>query len=505
MDQEKSAILDIPFRDIHMTKLTITCLLAILITMSCAAVNAAEIHSSTADKNTTTHCKLTNDKGLFKSSADALFDPGKIFKTETIPTIDLYLPPNEWDALQKNAKDEKYTQVEACYNGYRIGNIGMRFKGSFGTLYGCFDKKGNLTCPRLSMKLNFTKYDKSIEFFGLKRLNLNSNRFDDSRIREKLAYDLYRSMGIAAPRAYWTVVRVNDKSYGLYGMVEQVDKAFIKHRWTETTNRNLYKEVWLNDTNKSAVIKGLRTNRKKVSIDNFIKLATQIKNTRSDKDTVALLKHHTDLTYWAKYLAVDEAILSYDGITYFYTDNGRIGENHNYYIYESTPDFYTLIPWDVESSFWINPDHKPPHWTQKPDDCKTTYPYWEGLAIAPGCDPILKALASQKEPWLQAMQELLDGPFSEAAMKKQIDHHVALIGKYARAAETPTEFVTFDEAVGYIRLLIPQLRERMKALISQNEITRAKKPISVTHKKLLSQKNERISNINTTPSDPGPF
>jgi len=406
-------------------------------------------------------CQTTGAEEVFSANADALFN------YEAIPTFDFYLPPANWETLQENAVEEKYTSVQACFNGYRIGDIGLRFKGSFGTLYGCFDKQGNLTCPRLSLKLNFKKYDKSIQFFGLKRLNLNTNRFDDSHMREKLAYDLYRDMGIVAPRAHWAKVRVNGKSYGLYGMVEQIDKKFVADRWPESPSGNLFKEVWGTDTNKEAVIKGLRTNKDSANIENFLSFAKGINAAKNDAEVLAVLKHYSDLDYWARYMAVDEAILSYDGLIYFHTEDGSAGENHNFFIYEDKPRHFTLIPWDVESTFWINPDHAPPHWTVTPDDCSSTYPYWEGKAIAPGCDPILKALASDRKAWHQAMHILLDGPFAEKAMLAKIDRYAALIRESVQGSETPVTYISFDQAVHYLRTVIPQLRMRMEAFIAE--------------------------------------
>ncbi len=170
---------------------------------------------------------------------------------------------------------------------------------------------------------------------------------------------------------------------------------------------------------------------------------------------------HSDLDYWARYMAVDDAILNYDGVTYFNTDDGSWSHNHNYYFYEDAPSHFLPIPWDVESTFWINPDHAAPHWTVVPEDCSATYPYWSGLATAPGCDPVFLALASDLAPWRAAVRDLLDGPFAVDTMHEAIDRHEALIREAAQSPDTPTRSGSFASAVANTRSTIPGLRSRL--------------------------------------------
>ncbi len=405
-------------------------------------------------------CLKSPDLSLADADAQELFD------FDQVPVFDLYLPEDEWELLQANAMQEQYTEADACFNGRGIGKVGLRFKGSYGTLYECFEG-GKLVCPRLSMKLKFNKYDESLRFFGLKRLNFNANRYDDSRMKERLAYDLYREMGIIAPRAAWAVVKVNGQSYGLYGMVEQIDGRFTADRWSDYPDGNLYKELWPTDTNADTAVSALRTNEEAPDVNSFVKFAEDF-TSADEEDLMETLGKYMDLDHWARYMAVDEAILSYDGIIYFWTD-GVTRHNHNYYIYEDKPGHFTLIPWDVESSFWINPDHAAPHWTLLPEDCNQTYPYWGGLASAPGCDPVFKAINTDRSAWRAAVRELLDGPFAVDKMTETIDRYAELIGEEARKPETPTMYGTFDGTIPYLKSQIPELRKRLENLLAADE------------------------------------
>ena len=396
-------------------------------------------------------------------------DARALFEWEHVPTFDLHLPAEDWAHLQQNARDEQYAAAEACFEGRRIGTVGLRFKGAHGTLYGCFDATGAMLCDRLSMKLKFDEYVEEQRFFGLKRLNFNANRFDDSRMKERLAYDLYRSAGVVAPRASWAVVRVNGESLGLYGMVEQLDGRFTADRWPESPDGNLFKEVWPTDTSEDLLIAALETNEEAADVSGFSSFAQAVVASSEDQ-LLSTLGEHTDLEYWARYMAADDAIVSYDGITYFYT-NGSGSHNHNYHFYEHAPGRFTLVPWDVESTFWINPAHAAPHWTVLPDDCSRTYPYWGGLATAPACDPLFRAMSSDAQfraRWRAAARELLDGPFALATMLAEVERHAAFIGHHARARETPTMYSSFDDAVGELRRVMPELRARLEQLIAED-------------------------------------
>ncbi len=400
------------------------------------------------------------DPELADADADQLFD------YPHVPTFHFYMPPEQWEDLKANALDEEYVPAQACFEGRQLGEIAVRFKGNYGSLIECFED-GELVCPRLSMKAKFSEYDKDKRFYGLKRLNFHAYRHDDSRMKEKVSYDLFRGMGIVTPRASWAVLHVNGESQGLYGMVEQVDGRFTADRWPENPDGNLYKEVWPSVASHDAILAGLKTNEEEANVDAFVTFAEAVQ-TASEQELRDVLSQYLDLDYLARFLAVEDAVAAYDGITYFWTD-GVVANNHNFYLYEEGPESFSLIPWDLESSFWINPDHAASHWTELQEDCTETYAYWGGLARAPACDPVLRVLANDPTAWRAAAQELLDGPFGVAAMQAKIDAHKAFIQEAAHADPTPDMYSTFDDAVEWMRLGIPAMRARLEALMEATE------------------------------------
>ena len=428
--------------------------------VGCAAKSALPIPDGATDSDTAPDGP--RDPSLQTGNAAGLFG------ATSVPTFDLVLPAADWDALKVHARDEQFVPAQASYEGRAIGTVGLRFKGSYGSLYECFDSQGKMICPRLSMKIKFDEYVAGQRFFGLKRLAFNAYQYDDSRMKEKLSYDLFRAMGVVAPRAAWALLRVNGESLGLFGMVETVDGRFTADRWPNNADGNLYKELWPTHASDQQIGAALETNKASANIANYRAFSQAL--TSADKSNLlATLGHYMDLDYLARFLAVEDAVASYDGITYFWTDGTQYtnDNNHNYFVYEESPTRFTLIPWDLESAFWIDPAHSAPHWTVIPADCNLTYAYWGGLAHAPGCDRVFRALDSDLGRWRAAARTLLDGPFAVETMTATIDRYLALIGNAARADPTPTKYSSFDQAVISLRNLIPSMRARLETLIAQ--------------------------------------
>src|SRR5213079_713754 len=85
-----------------------------------------------------------------------------------------------------------------------------------------------------SLKVDLNKYVKGQKLAGLTTLNLHNNVTDASWMNEVLSHRLYRDAGVPAPRSayarvYLTVAGKQDHKYlGLYSIVENVDKDFVK-------------------------------------------------------------------------------------------------------------------------------------------------------------------------------------------------------------------------------------------------------------------------------------
>jgi spore coat protein H len=396
-------------------------------------------------------------------------DSAELFALSKIPTFDLYLPDDSWQWLQEHATEEQYVQAQLCFERKAIGLVGLRFKGSYGSLYNCFDDNGNNICRKLGMKIKFDKYDDDLRFFGLKRLNFQGYRYDDSYMKEHLSYELYRSMGIVAPRSSWALLRVNDDPRGLFGMVEDIDGRFTKNRWPNNGDGNLYKELWPGQTNDAQILQHLKTNTEIGDISAFKAFSTAI-NAAAPDNLGGTLGSYSDLDYWARYMAVDDAIANFDGITTYYV-TGSIDQagNHNFYFYQESPNKFTIIPWDLESTLSLASNFgNVPYWQTLPADCSQEYLVWGGplYVIAPGCNRVFQALAADTSSWRDAAQQLLDGPFAEATMDDNIDAAAAYIRDQATVDPHGPGASAFESAVAFQKQEIPNLRRRLQHFMS---------------------------------------
>ena len=85
---------------------------------------------------------------------------------------------------------------------------------------------GNRTlhAPKRSWKVTV---DKGHHLAGMARVNLKSMYNDPSQMREALAWGLFRTAGVPAARHTYAKLAFDATYYGLFAVIEQVDKHFL--------------------------------------------------------------------------------------------------------------------------------------------------------------------------------------------------------------------------------------------------------------------------------------
>jgi hypothetical protein len=405
--------------------------------------------------------------GAGKSGFDG--DAAELFDEQMLSTFELSLPPERWQYLQAHARDEQYEPAELRFRGEVVGQVGLRFKGNVGTLTNCFDAAGNLTCRKLSMKLKFDEYEPELRFFGLKRVNLHAMMRDPSLLHEKLTYDLYREVGVAAPRSSWALAEVNGASLGLFSLVEEIDGRFTKDRWPDDGDGNLYKEVWPRSTAPEDYAAALETNKATATHEAFASFAADLQTAPDAAARRAALGRWTDLKLLARYMAVDDAIANIDGVTALYcspADPTSCG-NHNYFFYLSRDQTrFQLVPWDLDATLWPQTiyDNVPP-WLVTPPSCDERYPVGRDAValVAPGCDPFFSGLAYDLTDYDQALDEVLAGPFSVTAAESAIERHAAFIADAVAAEPGGQTVERWQAEVAMLKHNIALLHARARA------------------------------------------
>lgn len=403
-------------------------------------------------------------------STTAAFDEGRL------DTFALSFAPEHWATLQRTALDEEYVPARLTVSGEDLGEVGVRYKGAFGTLSGCFDKTtGARTCPKLSLKIKFDAIQPGKRWRGLKRVNLHALMRDPTLLRERLAYRLFREMGLPAPRAVHGRVVLDGKPHGVFAVVEEVDGRFTADRWPGRGDGNLYKEAWPLSTDARYYEDRQKTKEDRTPLDErYLAFARALKGT-ADAELPSLLDRWLGLDHLFRYLAVDQVISNWDGVTAFYCGpDGRNCGNHNFYMYlEEKADRAWLIPWDLDQTFsLVHGFVGVPRWDQ-PADCQAPVFAWGGTnrVLPPACDRVFHGLRlAGRDRFVAALSQLLDGPFDLAQLQSHLDRWAAQIEPAVRQDST----VTVDDwraQVAALKADLGLLRARAELWREGKEVT----------------------------------
>lgn len=378
-----------------------------------------------------------------------------LYEDEAFESYNLVLTDEALEFLDEDPTAEIYVKGGLEYQG-KSYEAGIRYKGSVGAWHkgvqrcvgtGFFSPMptGPKTCQKLSLKVSFNEYDPDGRFFGLKKVLFHAMNQDPSLMRERLAYSIFREMGVAAPRSSHAKVSINGEFNGVYAFVEYIDGRFTRSRF-EDGEGNLYKEIWPSgsdlfaETTEDALLAALRTNEDEMpTFAAFMGLSQDLTAAQDQDAQLAAARRWLDIDYMLRYVAADRATLHDDGIMHFYeslAQGNQVGSgwyNHNFYWYESTNHARLwLIPWDMDNTWNIDSPvtHVKTEWNDVEAGCDAVTVQGFGLRqIPPACDPLIRALA---HPELAAkyeayVAEVLDGPLSEAAVEKKISRWSAQI------------------------------------------------------------------------------
>ena len=142
----------------------------------------------------------------------------QVFSRAVIPRLELVIADDALASLA--AKPRKRVPATLIYDGERLEGIGVRLKGHRAM-------RGLDAKP--SWKLAFDHDHDDRRFLGLRGLTLNGLVEDPTRLRETLAYEVFRAAGAPAPRTGFAELVVNGKPYGLYLALESIDEDFLAH------------------------------------------------------------------------------------------------------------------------------------------------------------------------------------------------------------------------------------------------------------------------------------
>ena len=244
-----------------------------------------------------------------------------------------------------------------------VDNVGIRPRGNT-----------SRDSTKKSWKLSFNEFVPGRQFHGLEKMNINGEHNDVSIIRSKLAWDLFKELGVPSPRAHHVQLKINDGTdvEGMHIQVEQIDEELVE-AWFGNKDGNLYKCRYLGDRADLRYVApgtpetyqnlgGGETYEEHNNDPNsdYTDLADFIDfiNNTDDTTFAAGIMDRFSVDNFLRAMAVDVAVGQWDN--YWYGAN-------NYYIYHNEDtDRFEYIPYDYDNTYGI--DFFGTDWATRPYD-----------------------------------------------------------------------------------------------------------------------------------------
>ncbi len=214
--------------------------------------------------------------------------------------------------------------------------------------------KGSRSGEKPGLLIDTNKYVANQQFHGMKKIVLDNIIQDNTFLHEPLAYVVFEAMGIPSPQISYTRVTVNDEYWGVYWLIENIGKDFLRARFGEDTG-NLFKYEYVEDwrfTDRGSTAARYvpvpfqaETNEDHPDASGLIAFVQAANSTPEGPGFAAAMAPYIDVTKFLTYVAVENAIAGQDGFV------GQQGMN-NFYIYQdSATRKFTVIPWDQDTTF----------------------------------------------------------------------------------------------------------------------------------------------------------
>eukprot|EP00747_Dinoflagellata_sp_TGD_P218003 gnl/TRDRNA2_/TRDRNA2_90320_c0_seq2.p1 gnl/TRDRNA2_/TRDRNA2_90320_c0~~gnl/TRDRNA2_/TRDRNA2_90320_c0_seq2.p1 ORF type:complete len:559 (+),score=75.61 gnl/TRDRNA2_/TRDRNA2_90320_c0_seq2:83-1759(+) len=490
-------------------------------------------------ESTKESCTVTTAEDAYKAEVDALFGnekPTSLWKKTAIVfdedagvrEVELMLSDTNWEVLMSDPGKEEYVEGGVRISGLgEWQGVGIRFKGSGSQLKTvCLQYT---ICNKLSYKIRFNYINSTQRFFGLKKIMLHASVNDPTMMREKLAYSLYREMGVATVRQTYVHVKLNTPNVkrimGVHLLTENIDGRF-----TETFFRggdgNLWKELWPGTQDKNLYRTLLETNEDTADVSRYMEFSNRLAATKTDVDIVKVLRNYTPAKKWARFWAVDRTVDHWDGPSNFRGSvTGQKGSfwSHNFFMYQYDrrrvrDQQFMVIPWDMDGTFpWDvpgmisvtnknmvagRPDFDAPVCESGGEQCIQCETYGAMIkSLPPSCVPIVRtALRGLRSDFMNASYELLAGPLQPCRINAKLERWGNLIAPFMKldreagvypAMSTHKDLSWEEEFAKFRDTVVPAYIADLRDFVScSREFDAAKWDQPVTHFELMADEND---------------
>lgn len=245
-----------------------------------------------------------------------------------------------------DSNEYTYVKSKIIVDGQTFDDAGLRFKGNSSYR---FASRG----MKRPMKIDMNRFKKGQKLHGRTKLNLSNAFLDSAFMKEKLAYDLYESAGLATPGVGWanvTLVMDGKKiPLGVYVVIEQVNKGFLEDHFGAASRDSLLMkpeiDQWDYLGEDTEAYSKYEIKYGQDNVDQIRRFAELLKLVEDASDDVfeKEIGDRIDLPQLAGYLAATSLLASIDSY---------VGMPHNYYLLMDKADGkLRMLPWDVNEGF----------------------------------------------------------------------------------------------------------------------------------------------------------
>ncbi len=248
----------------------------------------------------------------------------------SIPLMKLRIEPEDLNRLQAAKLTNLEVPAYLVYGGEKF-NCLVRASGA-GSRY--HDKWGF----KIIMQNGLTPE-------GYSEFNLSSQIFDPSALKTLISLRLYEEMGLLTHNVKHIFLVINEKDYGLYPMIERVEKDFFDRRALPVNE--LFKVKFGSSFSFNATNNPEFTFDKEMPRDNNYSSLNELIYAIDTSSAVSLeesLSKFLDLDNYLRYHAVTSVLNNIDAFT------------NNYFLYRKTHNSpFSIIPWDFDKAFSDQP------------------------------------------------------------------------------------------------------------------------------------------------------
>ncbi len=356
-----------------------------------------------------------------------------LFNDNLIPRIDIVMPEDSVTWLYNNVNYDGNLRANFVFSdGVKsdtMRNVGFRLRGNT-----------SRSSAKKSFKIKFNAYTSGIKYQGVKELNLNGQHNDPTMVREKLFYEVWNAAGLPPRRASFSKLYINNRYYGLYTSIEEMDDEWLKKAYGKDNDTgNLYKCTYPADlkyiNDMQANYKAVRANTTTAGraydlktnelADDYSDLVTLIKkgNQSTTANIATELSSILDIDKMLKAYAVELMLGHWDDYAY---------NKNNYFLYHNPESkLFEFISYDADNTFGVD-------WVGKDWGLRAVYT-WHTPANGILIDNILK-VPFYKNIFSNHLKNLMGNILTPSSMNTRIDS----LHEQVRAAATEDTYRTKD-------------------------------------------------------------